>query len=155
MPSTLVKPPQSLHRPFQLILIASFQFLKAGFLLTVAAIAWLAPNTLPHTTAFSQMFYIAAHGRSPSGVLIPIFGLYVAYVGVGLLRLRRRIRRNLAISSVFTICLSLWRLGVFGESNLTSQFDRQTLYILVLLDLAVYLYLAFHPEVTRSFKEGY
>jgi len=140
-------------RPTPVILIASFQFLKAGFLLTVAGFLWLAPDLLPSSAAFSKMLFIAAHGKEISGVLVPVFGCYVAYVGVGIFKMRPSIRRTLAISSAITICLSLRRLGVFGgESTITSQLDRQAVYILILLDLAIYIYLAFHPELVRCFK---
>ena len=146
--------PQRVDRPFAVILIASFQFAKAAFLLTVAAFLWLAPDALPHSHAFTEMLFIAAHGRDLSGVLVPIFGVYVVYIGVCLLRLRPRTRRNVAISSAITVAVSLQRLGLFGESTMTSHFDREALYILILLDLAVYIYLAFHPEIARSFKRN-
>jgi hypothetical protein len=138
--------------PFQIVLIAGFQFLKAGFLLVVAGYLLLAPDSLPHSTEFSQFLAIAAHGKDLSGILVPAFGFYLLYIGIALLLLRKRTRRNLAISSVITICCSLDRLGIFGDTNLTSQFDRETLYIIILLDLAVYLYLAFHPHITRTFN---
>ncbi len=143
---------QWVDRPLPVIFIACFQFLKAGFLLTVAGFLWLAPDQLPNSAAFSKMLFIAAHGKDLSGVLVPIIGCYVAYVGVGIFRMRPSVRRTLAISSVITICLSLRRLGLFGESTVTSRTDRQTLYILILLDLVIYIYLAFHPELVRCFK---
>jgi hypothetical protein len=138
--------PKRVERPTPVILIAMFQFLKAGFLLGVAGFLWLAPNSLPNSAAFEQMLFIAAHGKNISGVLVPIFGCYLIYIGVGLIRLRPGIRKNLALSSAITICGSLWKLGLFGESHMTSQFDRQTFYILILLDFA------YHPEIVRCFK---
>jgi hypothetical protein len=147
------RPARRIDRPTPVILIACFQFLKAGFLLTVAGYLLLAPDLLPHSIAFTKMLFIAAHGRDASGVLIPVLGCYVAYVGVGIFNMRPSIRRTLAISSAITICLSLRRLGVFGEATVTSPFDRQAVYILILLDLAIYIYLAFHPELVRCFKE--
>ncbi len=129
-----------------------FQFVKAAFLLTVAALLWLSPESLPHSAAFTQVFFIAAHGKDLPGVLVPIFGCYVAYVGVGLWKLRPSIRRTLAVSSAITIAVSLNRLGVFGETGVTDSFQRQALYVLILLDLAVYIYLVYHPDIVRSFK---
>jgi hypothetical protein len=140
------------QRPLQVIPIAMFQFGKAAFLLIVAALLWLSPDSLPHSAAFSQVLFIAAHGKNLPGVLVPIFGCYVAYVGFGLLQLRPSIRRTLAISSAITIAVSLNRLGVFGEVSVTNTFQRQALYVLILLDLAVYIYLVYHPEIVRSFK---
>jgi hypothetical protein len=148
MLSTRVRP------PFQVVLIAVFQFLKAGFLLFVAGYLLVAPESLPHSAEFSQVLTIAAHGKDLTGILVPAFGFYLIYIGVALLLLRKRTRRNLAISSVITICVSLDRLGIFGDTSLTSQFDRETLYILILTDLAVYIYLAFHPEINRTFNRG-
>ena len=144
--------PQRFERPIPVVIIAMFQFAKAAFLIVVAAFLWLDPDALPHSDAFSQLFFIAAHGRNLPGLFVPIFGLYFAYIGVGLMRLRKSVRLNLAISSVITICVSIQRLGLLGETNMTSQFDHQTLYILILLDLTVYFYLAFHPEITRCFN---
>jgi hypothetical protein len=144
-------PQPRVHPPFQIVLIAAFQFIKAGFLLCAAGILLFSPESLGQSDTFSQLLLIAAHGKTLSGYLVPAFGFYLLYIGFSLLRMRKKTQRNLAISSVITICGSLQRLGVFGESTLTSQFDRQTLYILILLDLAVYIYLAFHPEITGSF----
>ena len=140
--------------PRPIMLIAAFQFAKAGCLLTVAAFLWLAPDMLPNSQAFTQLLFIAAHGRDLSGFLVPLFGCYVAYTGVRLLYLSPSIRRTLAISSAITICVSLQRLGIFGETSMHSQLDRQTVYILILLDLAVYIYLAFHPEIARTFSRS-
>ena len=133
-------------------MIASFQCLKGAFLLIVAALLWLAPYALPRSATFSKLLVIAAHGRDLPGILIPVFGCYLIYIGVGLLMLRPGVRTNLAISSAITIALSLQRLGLFGESDITNILDRQTLYILILLDFAVYIYLAYHPGITRSFN---
>jgi hypothetical protein len=145
--------PPRIERPLQIIPIALFQFAKAAFLLVVATLLWLAPASLPNSAAFTQVLFIAAHGKDLPGVLVPIFGCYVAYVGFGLLQLKPSIRRNLAISSAITIAVSLNRLGVFGDASVTNRFQREALYILILLDLAVYIYLAFHPEIVRSFKQ--
>jgi len=139
-------------RPIPVIAIASFQFAKAAFLLTVAAFLWLAPDSLPYTELFSQLLFIAARGRDISGVVVPLLGLYLIYVGIQLLRLRPTTRRNLAISSAITIVLSLQRLGVFGDTDMTSNFDHEALYIVILCDLTIYIYLAFHPEILRTFK---
>src|SRR5580658_4432203 len=109
--------------PFQVILIASIQFAKAAFLLIVSGFLLFAPDLLPQSGMFNQMLVVAAHGKNVSGVLVPIFGFYLIYVGVQLLRLRRATRRSLAISSVITICASLQRLGLFGETGMTSYFD--------------------------------
>lgn len=144
--------PQQVDRPFPVVLIASFQFVKAGFLIGVAAFLWLAPDSLPNSIAFSQMLFIAAHGRDISGYLIPIFGAYVAYVGYGIYVMLPSARRTLAVSSAITIAVSLQRLGIFGGTGVIGQLDRETLYILILLDLAIYIYLAFHPEVVRTFE---
>jgi len=144
-------PAQSVDRPFQVVLIASFQFLKAAFLIGVAALLWLAPNSFPNSVALTQMLFIAAHGRNLSGFLVPVFGAYVAYVGWGIYTMRPSVRRTLACSSAITIALSLQRLGFFGETTMHDPLDRQTLYILILLDLAIYIYLVFHPEIIRSF----
>jgi hypothetical protein len=149
--SLYVPEPTKRYVPPAVMLIAVFQFAKAAFLLIVSLMLWVAPEALPHTEGFEQLLYVAAHGRSVSGVLVPVFGCYVAYVGWGLVRLRKRVRRNLAISSALTIGLSLQRLGVFGDTDMHGQLDRQTLYILILLDLMVYIYLTFHPDITKAF----
>ena len=143
---------QQADRPPQVVLIALFQFLKAGFLIGVAAFLWLAPDSLPNSVAFSHMLFLAAHGRNVSGYLVPIFGAYVAYVGCGIYMMRPSTRATLAISSAITVSVSLQRLGLFGDATVHDQVDRQTLYILVLLDLAIYIYLAFHPETVRAFE---
>ena len=113
---------------------------------------WLAPNSLPNSIAFSQMLFIAGHGRDLSGILVPVFGVYVAYVGVGIYTMRPSVRRTLALSSAITIALSLQRLGLFGETTMWDPLDRETLYILILLDFAIYIYLVFHPEIIRTFE---
>ena len=148
-----VPPPKKVDRPTQVILIAAFQFAKAAFLLVVSAFLWLAPDSLPNSAALSTMLFIAAHGKDLPGVVVPLFALYVGYVGFGLLQLRPQIRRSLAISSAITIAVSLQRLGLFGESNMSSRVDKEALYILILFDLAIYIYLTFHPAILQSFKK--
>ena len=81
-----------------------------------------------------------------------MLGFYLIYVGIQLLRLRPSTRRNLAISSAITIVLSLQRLGVFGETDMRSNVDHEALYIVILCDATIYIYLAFHPEILRTFK---
>jgi hypothetical protein len=137
--------------PFQVFPIALFQFAKGAFLLVVAGFMWIAPDSLPNSEAFSEMLFIAAHGKDLTGYLVPIFGCYLIYIGVGLLR--PSTRTNLAISSAITIALSLQRLGLFGETTMRDQLDRQTLYILILLDMAIYIYLVYHPAITSGFDQ--
>ncbi len=144
--------PQPVDRPPQVVLIASFQFLKAAFLIVVAAFLWIAPDSLPNSATFTQLLFIAAHGRDLSGYLVPIFGAYIAYVGCGIYMMRPSTRTTLALSSAITISVSVYRLGIFGGTRMTDQLDRQTLYILILLDLAIYIYLVFHPEIVRTFE---
>jgi len=144
--------PHRVDRPVPVVLIATFQFLKAAFLLAVAGFLWLAPASLPNSAGFSQLLFIAAHGKELSGYFVPVFGCYLIYIGIGLLRLRPGVRINLAISSVITIAVSLQRLGLFGETGATTNLDHQTLYILILLDLVIYIYLVFHPEIVECFK---
>jgi hypothetical protein len=144
-------PSHSIDRPFQVVLIASFQFLKATILIGAAALLWFAPDVLPHTIAFSELLYIAAHGKDLNGYLVPIFGAYVAYVGWGIFTMRPGTRQTLALSSAITIAVSIYRLGYFGGPGISGTLDRESLYILMLLDLTIYIYLVFHPEIVRSF----
>lgn len=146
--------PQKVDRPLPLIVIGCFQFLKAGFLIGVATLLWIAPDALPHSETFSELLYIAAHGKDVSGILVPVLGCYMIYVGYGLFTLRPSTRANLAISSALTAALSLKKLGLFGDENMTSSVNRETLYILILLDLTIYIYMVYHPEIVSSFTRA-
>jgi hypothetical protein len=147
-------PAPAIHRPLPVLLIVGFQYLKAAILLTVTAFLWLAPDALPYSDTFSQVLFIAAHGKKLPSFLVPAFALYVGFIGWRLWNLRPKTRRNLAISLSITIALSLQRLGLFGQTDLHSPIDRESLYILILFDLAIYIYLAFHPAIAESFDEA-
>ena len=145
----LLKP---VEKPFALYLIAAFQSLKGCFLLLVAALLWIAPDALPNSQTFTEFLYIAAHGKDLTGYLVPVFGAYLVYVGYGLFTLRRSVRTNLSLSCAVTIGVSMQRLGVFGYAGSISYLDRETLYILILFDSAIFIYMVFHPEIAGSFK---
>jgi len=147
-------PSRQVDRPLALLFIACFQSIKGAFLLFVAAFLWIAPDALPNSQTFSEFLYIAAHGKELTGYVVPIFGAYLLYVGYGLFTLRPSVRSNLSISCAVTIALSLQRLGIFGETATTNYVDRQTLYILILFDSAIYVYMVFHPEIANSFERA-
>lgn len=135
-------------------MIACFQSAKGAFLLIVAAFLWIAPNALPHSQTFTELLYLAAHGKDLTGYFVPIFGSYLVYVGYGLFTFRPSVRTNLSISSAATIALSLQRLGLFGHTATLNYTDRETLYILILFDFAIYVYMVFHPEIVSSFERA-
>ena len=142
------------EKPFALYLIAAFQSLKGGFLLLVAALLWIAPDALPNSQTFTELLYVAAHGKDLTGYLVPIFGAYLVYVGYGLFTLRPSVRTNLIISCAVTIGVSMQRLGLFGYSGYLSNLDRETLYILILFDSAIFIYMVFHREIASSFRNS-
>ena len=147
-------PLRMVDRPLALLFIAAFQSVKGSFLLIVAAFLWIAPDALPNSQTFTEFLYIAAHGKNVSGYLVPIFGAYLVYVGYGLFTLRPSVRTNLSFSCAITIILSLQRLGLFGQTATTNYIDRETLYILILFDFAIYIYMVFHPEIASSFERA-
>ena len=147
-------PSRQFDRPLALLLIAVFQSAKGCFLLFVAAFLWFAPDALPNSQTFTEFLYIAAHGKELTGYLVPVFGAYLVYVGYGLFTRRPSVRTNLSLSCAITIALSLQRLGLFGETATTNYVDRETLYIFILFDAAIYIYMAFHPEIASSFQRA-
>lgn len=143
-------------RPIQVTIIALVQFLKAAILILIPTLGWLDPNATHYSPALTQIVYVASRGRELPGILMPLIGFYVAFLGMGLWKLRPGARRNVLLGSLFTIMISLARLGVFdtllGLRITQSPAEQQTVMIIILFDAAIFLYLAFHHDITLSFR---
>lgn len=145
-----------MRRPVQVTVISLFQFGKAAILLLIPALALLYPRAIRDTPFLGQLIFVATRGRNLPGMLMPLIGLYVGWIGYGLWHLKDGARRNVLLGSLVTIVVSLIRLGVFdvllGTGLLHSIAGQQTVMIVTLFDSVIFIYLAFHPDITASFS---
>src|SRR5438876_9325397 len=100
-------------RPLGVMLVALWQFCKAGFLVLVAAIALAYPNAQPNfSVRVRELIYIAAHGTVPPAILLPVIALPVVAIGWALLRLKKWARVVLLASSGWMLGLWIRYLGL-------------------------------------------
>jgi hypothetical protein len=142
------------ERPFPVTVIAHFQFVKAAFLLGVAALLQFVPDAVHSMPLLPFFLYVAAHGRDTHGFLLPIAGLFVGFVGYGLWRLKPWARRSLIVSTAFM--LILWGHRFFtdrmeGVVTLKTPHEQQTVAMVLFLDAVVFLYMVAYDDIPRAF----
>jgi hypothetical protein len=143
------------RRPLPLSLIVLFQFLKASLLLLVCVLASTGHESrLASIPDLRDLIFLASHGKAPSGLVLLVLGLYAAAIGYGLWNFRRWARNSLVFTSL--LMLVLWFAhNDFGTALLTMPAFRlvetQTVYILLLLDFFIFMYLKFHSDTARCF----
>lgn len=95
-----------------------------------------------------MLIYIAAQSN-PRGFLLPIVALFAAVVGWGLWSLKSWARNITLITTGMTVVLWMRAFlfdAAFGDATFHSSFERQTVYIVLLMDILVFLYLWNVPE---------
>ncbi len=147
------KPPS--RRPLPLILITLLQFIKAAFLVLVAVLPWTGHGSrLAKVPDLRDLIFLATHGKEPNGLVLLVLGLYAYAIGWGLWNFRRWARNSLVFTSL--LMLVLWFAHYdFGTPVITmpaiSLVEVQTVYILLLLDFFIFMYLKFHDDTARCF----
>jgi hypothetical protein len=140
--------------PFPVILIALFQFFKAGFLLYLF---------LPFWHDYSGW---AASGR-PAGpflqnlfdksfiVLFPALSVVLVVIGWGLLSLKDWARKLLIVAIICTWIRGRFSLDALFFSNSVDLRHQhyQVLVCVFLLDLFVFGSLVFYPDIAKTFGE--
>lgn len=140
--------------PYPVILIALFQFFKAGFLLYLF---------LPFWRGYSGW---AASGR-PAGpllqnlfdksfiVLFPALSVVLVVIGWGLLSLKDWARKLLIVAIICTWIRGRFSLDVLFFSNSVDLRHQhyQVLVCVFLLDLFVFGSLVFYPDIAKTFGE--
>jgi len=148
------KPPPP-RRPMPLSLIVLFQSLKATFLILVCVITWTGhENRLANIPELRDLIFLASHGKDPKDLVLLVLGLYAAAIGYGLWNFRRWARNSLVFTSL--LMLVLWFAHYdFGTALPTmpaiSLVETQTVYILLLLDFFIFMYLKFHHDTALCF----
>jgi hypothetical protein len=143
------------RRPLPLALIVLFQFLKATFLVFVAVLPWTGHESrLAYIPNLRDLIFLASHGKDPNDLALLVLGLYAAAIGYGLWNLRRWARNSLVFTSL-TMLVLWFAHRDFGTALPTmpaiSRVATQTVYILLLLDFFIFMYLKFHDDTARCF----
>jgi hypothetical protein len=144
-------------RPFSVAMLSIFQFSKAVFLVMVAVLAWLGlANTLSAIPRLHDLIFLAAHGKDPHGILLFVLGLYGAFVGQGLWNLKRWARNSLFYNALFM--LVFWFIHQDFGTRLflmpgAENVEHETIYLLLLIDSAIFLFLKFHSDAADSFPK--
>ncbi len=145
-------PPQ---RPTPLAIIVGFQLLKAVFLVLVAVVSFTGhEGRLANIPDLRDLLFLASHGKDPNSLVLLVLGIYAAVIGRGLWNLRRWARNSLVFTSL--LMLVLWFAHFdFGTALPTmpalALVETQTVYILLLLDFFIFMYLKFHHDTARCF----
>ena len=147
-----------LARPGIVTAIALAQFAKAGVILLVTLLVWQRPGSQYHAGVLWELSDILTHGRSGLDFMAPVFAGYALAVGCGLWMLEKWARRTLMVTSALTALF--WIFGVvvnrnpwsdLAESLSISSYNQQNLFAIILIESAVFLYLAFGREVPEAF----
>ena len=144
-------------RPASVTLMALLQFAKGLTMVAVATLTFIASKSTPSDLPdFRELVFFASHGKEPKGLLLLVLGVYAIYLGSGLWRLKRWARNSLMATS--GIMLVFYTIHAYmGVPILImpaiSLVQQQTVYILLLFDGAIFLYLKFHAETYLSFPK--
>jgi hypothetical protein len=141
-------------------MIALFQFLRAGVALCVAYCVWKFPDLyLDSHVEVKALTYLATQKAIPptilAPVILPIFALYFAIVGIGLWRLQKWARIVLLSSTGLTAFLWIRRFAfdqILGDTTVKDQSALGLVYSVVLIDALIFCSLAFLPDVAEAFR---
>ncbi len=145
-------------RPFSVTMLSVFQFSKAIFLIMVATFAWFGlADVLSTIPRLHDLIFLAAHGKDPHGLLLFVLGIYGAFVGQGLWNLKRWARNSLVYNAMFM--LVFWFIHQdFGTKLIlmpgAEKVEHETIYLLLLIDSAIFIFLTFHSDAAHSFPRG-
>ena len=88
--------------------------------------------------------------------IMPVVAVYFAAIGWGLWRLQKWARNLVIATSGPTLLLWLRAVLVLewalGEPLLRDQLTRQTVFILVLTNMLIFLCLTVYPDVAKAFE---
>jgi hypothetical protein len=137
-------------------LVAGFQMFKAAILLGIALLLHFSPQMVTTSERFVYaLFYLAMRGNVPAmqaalqgGSLLPgiigCLGLYLAFLGMGLLSMKGWARRALLFASGATVVLYAKSVLMAGGAAELMGFRAQPIdpqfHALVLLDAIVFVY---------------
>ena len=136
-------------RPLSITLIALFQFFRAGIILLIVLCLWIFPDAnLSSRIDVKVLTYITARQPLPPAFLVPIVmpvvAAYLAVTGFGLWFLKKWARNILMITSAVTSLMwirGFMFYGALGEPLLETEMQRQTVLVVIMLDLLVFAYL--------------
>jgi hypothetical protein len=153
-----------IRRPPEVTMIALFQFLKAGLLAAVTVLQRTDPSALLVYPAFTSIsVFIASHGKNPESPWFPLYAITVAWMGVGLWRMRKWSRYSIMITSSVTVGLYFYTLQ--SQTAIARADPNRWLYalqsqanlgigILVCIDVLIFGYLAAYPDIRIAFAQN-
>jgi hypothetical protein len=138
--------------PYPIILIALFQFFKAGYLLYLfhhfwrGFSGWSASGNSPFPRDFLD---------GPWIVLFPALSVVLVVIGCGLLSLQGWARKLLIVAIICTWIRGGFSLDALFFSNSVDLRHQhyQVLVCVFLLDLFVFGCLVFYPDIAKTFGE--
>jgi hypothetical protein len=145
-------------RPGIVTAIALTQFAKAGIILAVSWIVWQRPSAEFRLGMLWSLSDVLTTGRSGADFMAPVFAGYALAVGCGLWHLEKWARGTLMVTSgltatVWVVALTMRNgsLGSLSDRFSLLSYDLHSLYAMVFIDAAVFLYLAFGRDVPEAF----
>lgn len=163
------------QRPAGVVVVAGFQAFKAAILVVAALLLHFRPGAvIDQRSVLYPILYVAMRGNaavlntaiSGSAVLpaiILVFGIYLAYVAMGLWSLTPLARRSVMLTSGLTFLIYVKSALLSGDQAVTmsgmSFFSPSlhNVHILLFIDTAIFVYLMrgataayFKPSDSRS-----
>jgi hypothetical protein len=152
---------QERKRPVPITVIALFQFVRACFIFFIALNAMFLPDAqLVSRTDIKILTYVLSRqnlsSSATAAVFLPMVAAYLSAIGVGLWFMKKWAKNLLMITSGMTVFLWTRRLildSAIGHVTLNTELQRQTVYIVILVDAFIFSYLAFYPDVADAFRQ--
>ena len=146
-------------RPGIVELVALYQFAKAALLIFTFALVVYYPSLRWESESFWQAVYVASNGGGKPGYQTLAVGLYAVAVGWGLWNLKKWARYCLMVTSGMTAALWIRYLSLnfalgWNSRGPKTGFERESVYMLIMVDVIVFCCLALYPDVAESFGRG-
>lgn len=147
-------------RPATVTLISLLQFAKAAVVLFVAGRTLHSAGICWGSTTLWQTFFVITNGRIGPVYLAPVIAIYSYAVGSGLWLLHKWARKALMLST--SVNAVFWSLalaaGTTFQQNLgahfsMSGFSQQSVFMLVYVDIFIFLALAWGRDIPEAFAQ--
>ena len=145
-------------RPTIVTLIALYEFFRAAFILLILLTTRFDPNAYLASRLDAQVltYVVTRHDISTyaNPLIMPVVAGLVFSMGLGLWLRKKWARNSLMIASGTSVVLWLRRFSLdwaFGQTTLKTPAGQQSVYAVILIDVLIFMCLAFYPDVAESF----
>jgi hypothetical protein len=145
--------------PLSIYALGIFQILRGLFIVILLSIAFLAPSSdyISNINTKIVTYVLARQNISSDGAMIALAfaAIYFVISGIELLRLKIWAKNLMMISSGSTVILWIrrfWFDNAFGTQTLHTALQKQSVYIVIGIDIIVFMCLGANSDLFRKKK---